>query len=124
MTRELALDFGLMLCVNLTAQAMFYPSAITAGRMSSFTVLVVGLAILRRWGTRTGFARLWPVQTRMQSCIEVSTDVMLGWCVAVVAQLLVYGSAATAAKVTGLTALCYGATFGRRYVLRRVFNVV
>lgn len=121
MTRELAIDYALALAVNIGAQALFYPQAITAGRASSFTVLVVGLMFVRRWGTRNAFAMLWPVQTRLQSLVEVGADTVLGWCVAVAAQVIVYGNAATAAKVSGLTALCYVATMGRRYVLRRAF---
>jgi multidrug transporter EmrE-like cation transporter len=53
--------------------------------------------------------------------MESVTDTALGFAVAVVLQMFIYGEVATLLRASGLTVLVYGLAMLRRYVLRRVF---
>ena len=46
---------------------------------------------------------------------------MLGFVIAVVLQLLIYGKAATLLRASLLTLGLYGLTMVRRYIIRRIF---
>lgn len=123
---ELAVDLVLMVAMNLLAQLVFYGAAATSGRVSAFAVLMIGLAQARRWCTRTGFrvwaARRWRSQPRWHSALEVSADTVIGWMIAVGLQVVIYQGDTSIAYANGVTMGCYGLTWTRRYVLRRVFE--
>ena len=82
---------------------------------------------LRRFGTRRFFEALTPVgmrQSRSHSALEVVSDTVLGFGLAVVLQRLIYGDAATLWRAGGLTFGLYGLAIVRRYILRRLFDAV
>lgn len=122
---EVAADFGISLLINLVAQLLFYGELATAGRSLTVAVLVLGLAVPRRYATRRLFNALVAPgarQTRWQSWCEVIVDTVIAIGVAILVQRLCYGAAATWAKAGGLTMVLYAITMGRRYALRRLFE--
>ena len=120
---EVGLDFALSLLVNIAGQLVFYGAFATAGRTLALAFLVLGLALPRRYAIRRLF-NTWLLHTarqpRWQSWLEVGIDTLLGFCVAIVLQWIIYGPAATWAKAGGLTAIIYAITMCRRYALRRL----
>ena len=80
---------------------------------------------LRRFGTRRFFEALTPAgmrQSRIHSAVEVVSDTVLGFGIAVVLQMLIYGDAATLWRAGGLTFGLYVLAIVRRYILRRLFD--
>jgi len=122
---EVGADFGVSLVVNLVAQVLFYGALATAGRSLTFAVLVLGLAMPRRYAIRrlfNAFVAPGTRQSRWQSCLEVGVDTAVAIVMAIVLQRLCYGAAATLTKAGGVTGALYAVTMGRRYTLRRVFE--
>lgn len=121
---EVGIDFVFSLGVNIGGQLLVYGALATAGRSLMFAMLVLGLALPRRYATRHLF-NTWLAtgvqQSRRQSWCEVGLDTAIAIAVAFILQWTFYGAAATWAKAGGLTALVYTVTMGRRYLLRRVF---
>lgn len=120
---EVGIDFGLSFLVNIGAQFVFYGAFATAGRSLALASLVLGLALPRRYAIRRLFNAWLPHATRQprwQSCLEVGVDTLLGLCVAIVLQWIIYGPEATWAKAGGLTTVVYAITMCRRYALRRL----
>jgi hypothetical protein len=123
---EVSIDFFLSLLTNIGAQMLFYGALATAGRSLTLAGLVLGLAIPRRYATRRLFnALLLPGQRQPQwhSGLEVGVDTILAILVAMMLQWVVYGAAATWAKAGGLTMAVYAFTIGRRYFMRRLFEM-
>jgi len=123
-TLEVFVDFVFSVLVNIGAQLLFYRALATAGRVTLFAALVLGLALARRFATRRFFEALVPVGTRQphwQSVVESVMDTALGFGVAVALQVLIYGEMATLLRASGLTSVIYGLTIVRRYLLRRFF---
>ena len=110
--------------INIGGQLIFYRALATAGRVTLFAALVLGLAFARRFATRRFFEALVPFGTRQppwQSVVESIVDTGLGYGVAVVLQMLIYGETATLLRASSLTFVIYGLTMVRRYILRRIF---
>src|SRR5439155_11211932 len=83
-----------------------------------------GSACVRRFLVRRGFETFVPAGTRQphwQSVVESGVDTALGFAIAVVLQMLIYGEMATLLRASGLTFLVYGFAMLRRYLLRRLF---
>jgi hypothetical protein len=55
--------------------------------------------------------------------LEVGIDSVLAIVVAIMLQWIVYGDAVTWAKAGGLTVAVYAFTIGRRYFMRRLFEM-
>jgi hypothetical protein len=122
---EVGADFGVSVCVNLVTQLLFYGALATAGRSLTLAVLVLGLAVPRRYAIRRLFnAGVAPGtrQSRRQSWCEVMADTAVAIIVAMLLQRLCYGAAATLTTAGGMTVLLYAITMGRRYALRRAFE--
>ncbi len=123
---EVGIDFVLSLGMNIGGQLLFYDTLATAKRSVTLAVLILGLAIPRRYATRHLF-NAWQTpgtpQTRRQSWCEVGVDTVLAIGMAFMLQWIVYGAAATWAKAGGLTMVLYLVTMGRRYILRRLFEI-
>jgi hypothetical protein len=122
---EISADFAISLLVNLVAQVVFYGALATTERSLLFALLVLGLAVPRRYAVRRLFnARLTPGtrQSRWQSWLEVGVDTVLALTVAILLQRCFYGAAATWTKAGGVTGVLYAITMGRRYALRRFFE--
>ena len=121
---EVGIDFVLSLWVNIGGQLLVYGALATAGRSLTFAMLVLGLAVPRRYATRHLF-NTWLAtgaqQSRLQSWCEVGFDTVIAIAVAFILQWIFYGAAVTWAKAGGLTVLVYAVTMGRRYLLRRLF---
>jgi len=123
-TLEVLVDFAFSMLINIGGQLLFYRALATAGRVTLFAALVLGLAFARRFATRRFFEALVPLGTRQppwQSVVESIVDTGLGFGVAVALQMLIYGEAATLLHASGLTFVIYGLTMVRRYILRRIF---
>lgn len=123
-TLEVLIDFAFSMLINIAGQLVFYHALATAGRVTLFAVLVLGLALVRRFVTRRFFEALVPLGTRQphwQSVVESVVDTVLGFGIAVVLQMLIYGELATLLRASGLTGVIYGLTMIRRYILRRLF---
>ncbi len=121
---EVFLDLLFGICFNLVGQRLVYGELATADRMTIFAVVLLTLAFLRRWATRRVFNALlasWRRQPRWHSALETISDAVLGFLVAYVLQVIIYGEAATLMRAGGLTVVIYGLTILRRYVLRRMF---
>ncbi len=122
---EIGIDFALSLSMNIAGQLLFYGAHATAKRSVTLAILILGLAMPRRYATRHLF-HSWQIpdteQTRWQSWCEVGLDTVLAIGMAFLLQWLIYGAAATWAKAGGLTVVLYLITMARRYVLRRVFE--
>ncbi len=122
---EGGIDLLISLLVNIGAQVLFYGKLATAGRSLALAVMILALAIPRRYLTRRLFnSRLvsGDGQSRWQSGLEILVDTAIAICIAIVLQWGFYGAAATWAKAGGLTGLVYAITMVRRYVLRRLFE--
>ena len=123
-TLEVLVDFAFSMLINIGGQLIFYRALATAGRVTLFAVLVLGLAFARRFATRRFFEALVPLGTRQphwQSVVESIVDTGLGFGVGVALQMLIYGETATLLRAGGLTFVIYGLTMVRRYILRRIF---
>ncbi len=123
---EVGVDFCLSLLVNIGAQLLVYGALAAAGRSFLFAMLVLGLAVPRRYTMRGLFNTLLAPgqrQPRSHSALEVGVDSVLAIVVAIVLQWIVYGNAVTWAKAWGLTVGVYAFTIGRRYVMRRLFEM-
>ena len=123
-TLEVATDLGFSLLINIGGQLVFYHAVATTGRVTLLAALILGSAFVRRFITRRAFETLVPAgtrQSRWQSALESAADTALGFAIAVVLQMFVYGKAATLLRASGLTGLVYGLAMLRRYLLRRVF---
>ncbi len=123
-TLEVLVDFAFSMLINIGGQLLFYRALATAGRVTLFAALVLGLAFARRFATRRFFEALVPFGTRQppwQSVVESIVDTGLGFGVAVALQMLIYGETATLLHASGLTFVIYGLTMVRRYILRRIF---
>jgi hypothetical protein len=123
-TLEVLVDFAFSMLMNIGGQLVFYHAMATAGRVTLFAALVLGLAFARRFATRRFFEALVPLGTRQahwQSVVESIVDTGLGYGVAVALQILIYGESATLLRASGLTFVIYGLTMVRRYILRRIF---
>jgi len=124
-TLEVATDFVFSILINIGGQLIFYNALATAGRVTLFASVLLGLAFVRRLATRRLFEALVPVGTRQlrwHSALEAVSDTLLGFVLAVVLQMLIYGEAATVLRASGLTVGIYSVTMLRRYILRRVFE--
>ncbi len=122
---EVLIDFAFSMLINIGGQLAFYHAWATAGRVTLFAALVLGLALARRFATRRFFEALIPLGTRQpqwQSVVESVVDTILGFGIAVVLQMLIYGETATLLRASGLTFTIYGLTMIRRYILRRIFT--
>jgi hypothetical protein len=62
-------------------------------------------------------------QPQWQSELEVGVDTVFAILVAMMLQWVVYGAAATWAKAGELTMAVYAFTIGRRYFMRRLFEM-
>jgi len=123
-TLEVLADFAFSMLMNIGGQLVFYHAVATAGRVTLFAVLVLGLAFARRLATRRFFEALVPLGTRQphwQSVVESIVDTGLGFGVGVALQMLIYGETATLLHASGLTLVIYGLNMVRRYILRRIF---
>ena len=123
-TLEVLVDFVCSLLVNVGGQLVIYGTAATAPRVTFFSSLFLTLVLVRRWTTRRLFEALTPAgtrQSRSQSALEALSDTVVGFVMAVLLQLLVYGEAATLGRASLLTLGLYGLTIMRRYILRRLF---
>ena len=123
-TLEVLVDFAFSMLINIGGQLVFYRALATAGRVTLFAALVLGLAFARRFATRRFFEALVPLGTRQppwQSVVESIVDTGLGFGVGVALQMLIYGETATLLHASGLTFVIYGLTMVRRYILRRIF---
>jgi uncharacterized membrane protein (UPF0136 family) len=123
-TLEVLVDFAFSMLINIGGQLLFYRALATAGRVTLFAALVLGLAFARRFATRRFFEALVPLGTRQppwQSVVESIVDTGLGFGVAVALQMLIYGETATLLHASSLTFVIYGLTMVRRYILRRIF---
>ena len=122
---EVGADFAVSLLVNLVTQLLFYGALATAGRSLTFAALVLGLGVPRRYAIRHLFnTRVAPgaPQSRRQSWAEVGVDTVLALLIAILLQRLCYGAAASWTTASGVTAVLYAITMGRRYALRRLFE--
>jgi len=123
-TLEVLIDFAFSILMNIGGQLVFYHTVATAGRLTLFATLVLGLAVTRRFVTRRFFEALVPLGTRQphwQSVVESIVDTGLGYGVAIALQMLIYGETATLLRASGFTCVIYGLTMVRRYILRRIF---
>lgn len=124
---EVLIDFAFSILINIGGQLLFYHTWATARRVTLFAVLVLGLALARRFATRRFFEALVPLGTHQphwQSVVEAVVDTVLGFGIAVVLQMLIYGETATLLRASGLTCTIYGLTMIRRYILRRLFTAL
>lgn len=123
-TLEVLVDFGCSILVNVGGQLVIYGTAATATRVTFFSSIFLTLVFVRRFATRRFFETLTPTgtrQSRSHSALEAISDTVLGFVIAVVLQLLVYGEAATLVRASVLTLGLYGLTMVRRYIIRRIF---
>ena len=122
---EIAADLGIANLVHRVTPLHVYGALATAQRSLLFAVLVLGLAVPRRYAIRRLCnARVAPGtrQSRWQSWVEVGIDTVLAIVVALLLQRLFYGAAATWTKAGGVTVVLYTITMVRRYALRRCFE--
>jgi hypothetical protein len=121
---EVSIDYAFSLLINVGSQLLVYGKDATAGRVTFLALTILLSVYPRRLVTRRFFDALLPAgarQPRWHSALEVVSDTVLGFLIAVVLQVFVYGAAATMVRAGGLTMLVYALTMLRRYVLRRVF---
>jgi hypothetical protein len=121
---EVSIDYVFSLFVNVGGQMLVYGQHATAGRMMLLALPILLSAYPRRFATRRLFNALLPAavqQPQWHSVLEVVSDTVLGFLIAITLQGLIYGSAATLARAGGLTALVYVVALLRRYILRRIF---
>jgi hypothetical protein len=121
---EVSIDYVFSVLVNIGGQMLVYGQHATAKRML-FLALPILLSIYpRRFATRRLFNALLPEgvqQPRWHSVLEVVSDTVLGFLLAIALQELIYRAAATLERAGGLTALLYVVALLRRYILRRIF---
>jgi hypothetical protein len=121
---EVSIDYAFSLLVNIAAQMLVYGKHATTERIM-FLALPILLSIYpRRFATRRLFNALLPEgvqQPRWHSVLEVVSDTVLGFLIAIALQEFIYKAAATLERAGGLTALLYVVALLRRYILRRIF---
>jgi hypothetical protein len=121
---EVSIDYAFSLLVNIGGQMLVYGKHATTERIM-FLALPILLSIYpRRFATRRLFNALLPEgvpQPRWHSVLEVVSDTVLGFLIAIVLQEFIYKAAATMARAGALTAFIYAVTILRRYILRRIF---
>jgi hypothetical protein len=123
-TLEVFVDFVCSILVNVGGQLVIYGTAATATRVTFFSSIFLTLVFVRRFATRRFFEALVPPgtrQSRWHSALEALSDTVLGFGIAIILQLLIYGDAATLIRASLLTLGLYGLTMLRRYVIRRLF---
>ena len=123
-TFEALVDFVCSILMNVGGQFIIYGTAATATRVTFFSSVFLILVFVRRFTTRRFFEALTPTgtrQSRSHSALEAVSDTVLGFIIAIVLQLLVYGKAATLVRAGLLTLGLYGLTMIRRYISRRIF---
>lgn len=123
-TCEVLVDFLCSLLINIGAQLAWYQASATTERVTLFASLVLGSTFVRRFIVRRIFEALVPRGTKQphwQSAIEAVSDTLLGFAMAVLLQILIYGEAATLLHASLFTAGIYAVAMLRRYVIRRVF---
>jgi len=123
-TLEVFIDFIFSILVNVGGQHLIYGAAATITRVTFFSSLFLILVFARRFATRRFFEALTSPgtrQTRSHSALEAVSDTVVGFVIAVILQLLIYGEAATLLRASLLTLGLYGLTMVRRYILRRIF---
>jgi hypothetical protein len=123
-TLEVVVDFVFSILVNVGGQRLIYGTTATATRVTFFSSIFLALVFARRFVTRRFFEALTSPgsrQSRSHSALEAVSDTALGFVIAVVLQLLIYGEAATLLRASLLTLGLYGLTMVRRYVIRRIF---
>jgi hypothetical protein len=124
---EAFVDFLFSILMNVGGQRLLYGAVATVGRITFFSSNILAAVFLRRLGTRRFFEALTPAgtrQSRLHSALEVVSDTVVGFGLAVVLQLLIYGDAATVWRAGGLTFGLYVFAIIRRYMLRRIFDAV
>jgi hypothetical protein len=124
---EAFVDFLFSIVMNVGGQRVLYGTVATVGRITFFSSIFLAAVFLRRFGTRRLFEALTPAgmrQSRLHSALEVVSDTVLGFGIAVVLQMLIYGDAATLWRAGGLTFGLYVLAIVRRYILRRIFDAV
>jgi hypothetical protein len=123
-TLEVLIDFVFSILVNVGGQLLIYGTAANATRVTFFSSIFLILVFIRRFATRRFFEALTSPgtrQSRSHSALEALSDTVLGFVIAIVLQLLIYGEAATLLRASFLTLGLYGLTMLRRYILRRIF---
>jgi hypothetical protein len=121
---EVALDHVVSILINVGGQLVFYPAQATLARVTFFSGVFLPLAFGRRWCIRRLFEGWTPrgrSQPRWLSALEVISDTVLAFGMAVVLQLLIYSESATILRASGLTVGLYLLTMLRRYMIRRLF---
>ena len=121
---EAFVDLLFSILVNVGGQRFIYGTTATVGRITFFSSIFLTMVFLRRFGTRRFFEALTPMgtrQSRLYSVLEVVSDTVLGFGIAIVLQILIYGPAATVWRASALTLGLYVLTIIRRYILRRIF---
>ena len=124
---EAFVDFVCSIVVNVLGQRALYGAAATAGRITYFSSVFLAAVFVRRFLTRRAFEALTPAgtrQSRLQSALEVSSDTVLGFGIAIGLQMLIYKEDATLWHASGLTLGLYMLTIIRRYILRRFFDAL
>src|SRR5262245_57227465 len=122
---EVGADFGVSLVVNLVAQVLFYGALAMAGRSLTFAVLVLGLAMPRRYAIRrlfNAFVAPGTRQSRWQSGLEVGVDTAVAIVMAIVLQRLCYVAGASLAKGGGGAGTLHAVKVGQPYALRSFFE--
>ena len=92
------------LLINIGGQMLVYSQHATAKRMLFLALPILLSAYPRRFATRRLFNALLPEgvqQPRWHSVLEVVSDTVLGLLIAIVLQVLIYGSAATMVRAGG-----------------------
>jgi hypothetical protein len=121
---EVSIDYFFSLLVNIGGQILVYGKHATTGRMMFLALPILLSVYPRRFATRRLFNALLSEgvrQPRWHSILEVMSDTVLGFLIAIALQVIIYGSTATLARAGGLTALIYVVALLRRYMLRRIF---
>src|SRR2546428_7613699 len=124
---EAFVDFLFAILMNVGGQRLLYGTVATVGRITFFSSIFLATVFLRRLDPRRVFEAFTPAgtrQSRLHSALEVVSDTVLGFGIAVVLQLLIYGDAATVWRAGGLTFGLYLVAIIRRYMLRRLFAAV
>jgi hypothetical protein len=121
---EVSIDYVFSLLVNIGGQMLVYGKHATTERIMFLALPILLSVYPRRFATRRLFNTLLPEgvrQPRWHSVVEVVSDTVLGFLIAIALQVLIYGAAATMARAGGLTAFIYAVAILRRYILRRIF---
>jgi hypothetical protein len=121
---EVSIDYMFSLLVNIGGQMLVYGKHATIERIMFLALPILLSVYPRRFATRRLFNALLPEgvrQPRWHSVVEVVSDTVLGFLIAISLQVFIYGAAATMARAGGLTAFIYAVALLRRYILRRIF---